>query len=307
VWRRRRSSSVRSTNVYEERSLGIFEDKIEDIENEADYPATDSRVAIWGRYLGRHARRQLSFGKKANLFPPSFLTGVRTRQNDGVSFFFFFNFTDMWWIALALFVICIAEVCVRLSGGLLQACKRSLSRENVGTLIDLGRTARSIEESRQCVLVHNLCRLYVMSPSSSRALHIYIYIYYPLSVFEIVSAYGTVGLSLGVPSVESQHPIFFMSNFVSFVLLTPPPFFLMCLCHHTQENYSLSGAMSTFSKLIICVVMLRGRHRGLPVALDRAIVFPTEFADKASEKVKEMKMKRRVEATPTAFAPEEKE
>ena len=58
--------------------------------------------------------------------------------------------------------------------------------------------------------------------------------------------------------------------------------------------------MSTFSKLIICVVMLRGRHRGLPVALDRAIVFPTEFVQKAGEKVKEMKTKRRVEVVPGA-------
>jgi hypothetical protein len=48
--------------VYEERSLGIFEDEHDDIENEADYPATDSRVAIWGRYLSRHTRRQLAFG-----------------------------------------------------------------------------------------------------------------------------------------------------------------------------------------------------------------------------------------------------
>lgn len=54
--------------------------------------------------------------------------------------------------------------------------------------------------------------------------------------------------------------------------------------------------MGTFSKLVICIVMLRGRHRGLPVALDRAIVFPTEFVHKASEKVKELKTKRRVEA-----------
>jgi hypothetical protein len=59
--------SVRSTNVYEERSLGIFEDNNDNIENEADYPATDSRVAIWGRYLGRHARRQLSFGTPIRL------------------------------------------------------------------------------------------------------------------------------------------------------------------------------------------------------------------------------------------------
>jgi len=38
--------------------------------------------------------------------------------------------------------------------------------------------------------------------------------------------------------------------------------------------------------------MLRGRHRGLPVALDRAIVFPTEFSRKASE----METKQRSEA-----------
>jgi hypothetical protein len=43
--------------------------------------------------------------------------------------------------------------------------------------------------------------------------------------------------------------------------------------------------MSNVSKLILCAVMLRGRHSGLPVALDRAIVFPTEFARRESEKV----------------------
>jgi hypothetical protein len=67
-----------------------------------------------------------------------------------------------------------------------------------------------------------------------------------------------------------------------------------------QKNYSLSGAMGKLSKLIICIVMLRGRHRGLPVALDRAIVFPTDFVRKASEKAKEMKMKRRTRAAATA-------
>jgi len=55
-------NSVRSTNVYEERSLGISEDENDDQENEADHPESDSGVAVWGRYLGRHVRRQLSFG-----------------------------------------------------------------------------------------------------------------------------------------------------------------------------------------------------------------------------------------------------
>lgn len=45
----------------------------------------------------------------------------------------------------------------------------------------------------------------------------------------------------------------------------------------TQANYSFSGALHTLSKLILCAVMIRGRHRGLPVALDRAVLLPHEF------------------------------
>ncbi|KAG2356590.1 cation transport protein-domain-containing protein [Suillus spraguei] len=63
------------------------------------------------------------------------------------------------------------------------------------------------------------------------------------NIFTIISAYGTVGLSLGIPT----------------------------------ENYSFSGALKPLSKLIVCLVMLRGRHRSLPVAIDRAIMFPSEF------------------------------
>ncbi len=36
----------------------------------------------------------------------------------------------------------------------------------------------------------------------------------------------------------------------------------MMLIHDVQQNYSLSGALSPLSKVIICFVMLRGRHRG---------------------------------------------
>ncbi|QRV98028.1 potassium/sodium transporter [Ceratobasidium sp. AG-Ba] len=62
-------------------------------------------------------------------------------------------------------------------------------------------------------------------------------------IFELTSAYGTVGLSLGLPTA----------------------------------NYSFSGALKPLSKLVICVVMLRGRHRGLPHAIDRAVVLPREL------------------------------
>lgn len=62
-------------------------------------------------------------------------------------------------------------------------------------------------------------------------------------LFELTSAYGTVGLSTGTP----------------------------------YDNFSLSGRFSTLSKLVVIAVMLRGRHRGLPVAIDRAVMLPDEL------------------------------
>ncbi|CAD6984651.1 unnamed protein product [Tilletia controversa] len=62
-------------------------------------------------------------------------------------------------------------------------------------------------------------------------------------LFELVSAYGTVGLSTGTPF----------------------------------DNFSLSGRFRTLSKLVVCLVMLRGRHRGLPMAIDRAVLLPMEL------------------------------
>lgn len=59
-------------------------------------------------------------------------------------------------------------------------------------------------------------------------------------IFEVVSAYGCVGISVGLPSA----------------------------------NYSFAGGWHTASKVVLCAVMLRGRHRNLPVALDRAVRLP---------------------------------
>lgn len=61
-------------------------------------------------------------------------------------------------------------------------------------------------------------------------------------LFEVVSAYGNVGLSLGHPSV----------------------------------SYSLSGRFKLLSKLIICALMIRGRHRMLPSKIDRTIQLPRD-------------------------------
>ncbi|KAI5854369.1 cation transport protein-domain-containing protein [Tricharina praecox] len=64
-------------------------------------------------------------------------------------------------------------------------------------------------------------------------------------LFEVVSAYGTVGLSLGYPGF----------------------------------NPSFSGKFSVVSKLVIIAMQLRGRHRGLPYELDRAVLLPKEQRD----------------------------
>jgi Trk-type K+ transport system membrane component len=50
-------------------------------------------------------------------------------------------------------------------------------------------------------------------------------------------------------------------------------------------NTSLSGEFTVFSKLVICAMMIRGRHRGLPYQLDRAILLPDERLGDTPEKV----------------------
>lgn len=49
---------------------------------------------------------------------------------------------------------------------------------------------------------------------------------------------------------------------------------------HPSAATSLSGQFTVFSKVVVCLVMIRGRHRALPYALDRAIMLPSDrFAE----------------------------
>ncbi|KAJ0333964.1 hypothetical protein COL5a_000001 [Colletotrichum fioriniae] len=59
-------------------------------------------------------------------------------------------------------------------------------------------------------------------------------------LFEIVSGYTNIGLSIGLP----------------------------------DHSFSFVGGWYTGSKLVMIVMMIRGRHRGLPVALDHAVKLP---------------------------------
>ena len=84
-------------------------------------------------------------------------------------------------------------------------------------------------------------------------------------LFEIVSAYGTVGLSLGYPTVDA----------------------------------SFSTEFSVVSKLVIIAMMVRGRHRGLPYELDRAILLPSESLHKKEDQDASKRMQRRNSAVST--------
>ncbi|OJD35784.1 cation transporter [Diplodia corticola] len=77
-------------------------------------------------------------------------------------------------------------------------------------------------------------------------------------IFETVSGYGCVGVSTGV----------------------------------TYDAFSFSGSWHTLSKLVLCVVMLRGRHRGLPVAIDKAVLLPNEAQYQAEEEDAQLRMER---------------
>ncbi|KIY48549.1 TrkH-domain-containing protein [Fistulina hepatica ATCC 64428] len=148
--------SIRSTNVYEEKSLGVFEFSPDEPEPEKELNAVESTRERVGRYLGWHLRRQL--------------------------------YIDIWWLVWGVFLVAIIE-------------RGPLMDENE-KWFDLFRV-----------------------------------------IFELVSAFGGIGLSLGTP----------------------------------LNNYSFSGALGPLSKLVIIVIMVRGRHRGLPVAVDRAVVLPGEL------------------------------
>lgn len=66
--------------------------------------------------------------------------------------------------------------------------------------------------------------------------------HYDAQPWEVVSAYGCFGVSVGYPG----------------------------------QNFSFCGAWHPISKFFLAAVALRGRHRGLPVAIGEAIMLPNE-------------------------------
>ncbi|KAI9781344.1 MAG: low affinity potassium transporter [Peltula sp. TS41687] len=174
--------SIRKTNVYEEKSLGVYGST----DDQTDSDKTPS-------FVGAHLRRQLSF--------------------------------DLWYVVLGLFFIALAE----------------------------GRRIENTNDYVRDTLTGGLCAAVLTDDSSDKAFTTF------SILFEVVSAYGNIGLSLGYPTV----------------------------------NTSFSGQFRTISKLIIVAMQIRGRHRGLPYDLDRAILLPSEsLYQKETEDARNRMMRR---------------
>lgn len=163
--------TMRNSNVYEERSLGIYAD---DIDSQHERAKSDPELGPIGRL-----KRSMTL---KTLKPPSETRGYFIRQQMHGQLAH-----DISWLAIAVLLI----VCIENS---------------------------SFERDPVTYSVFNV-------------------------VFEVVSGYGCVGITTGLPN----------------------------------EAYSFSGGWHVISKLILCAVMLRGRHRGLPVAIDRAVLLPGEY------------------------------
>lgn len=173
--------TMRNSNVYEERSLGIYAN---------DPQARQEKVTnqgVFGR-LKRTLTNQRGPSESRTYFVRQQLRGQLTH--------------DIWWIVLAILFI---------------------------TIIETGQFERD--------------------PVNYSVFNV---------IFEVVSAYGCVGISVGLPNVE----------------------------------YAFCGGWHAVSKLILCAVMLRGRHRGLPVAIDRAVLLPGEHLAAAEDEDAQIRFNR---------------
>jgi Trk-type K+ transport system membrane component len=207
---------MRTSNVYEERSLGIYSDDAS-INSPAQEQAT--ATAYGPEHANSDARHRVRFASitSQSSHNPKNSLGMRgvgavaPGPDSSNSRLFFIKQQvrgqlahDIWWLALSVFIITTIET----------SC-------------------------------------FLRDPITYSVFNV---------IFEVVSAYGCVGLSVGLPNAA----------------------------------YSFCGGWHAASKLLLCLVMLRGRHRGLPVALDRAVRLPGDDLAKEEEEDQRIRQSRTV-------------
>lgn len=198
--------SLRRTNVYEEQSLGIYDnnkteessDEEDSDENEEDDDDEENSLLQTSTNSRDSERRRLKERRKKRRHKKERMAAshIGTHVMMQLSF-------DLWFLFLGLFIICLCE------GGKIK------------------------DKRRPDFDIFSI-------------------------LFEIVSAYGTVGLSLGYPNT----------------------------------NQSFSAQFTKLSKLVIVALLIRGKHRGLPNSLDRAIILPSDRLEHIDH-VEDMKLKKR--------------
>ncbi|KAF5519376.1 Potassium transport protein 2 [Colletotrichum aenigma] len=174
---------MRHSNVYEERSLGIYADDEEQHLNPFQ-PSEKNHHTTGSNIVGDFFRQNLSFAGVGAARPAAGTHGYESRTSFVSQQIRGQLAHDLWLLTLAVLLIVIIE------------------------------TSHFLED-----------------PVHFSVFNV---------VFEVVSAYGCVGISVGLPN----------------------------------DAMSFAGGWHAGSKLVLCLVMLRGRHRGLPVALDRAVRLP---------------------------------
>lgn len=191
--------TMRHSNVYEERSLGIYSDD--------PYPLTDLE----------HGEKEHASGLQRPGTSTSAMSAQRRRKAAQLSNAFIRHFA---WHGVG-----VAPREDNLSDGRLSFVRQQIQGQIAHDIwfLVLAVLAISIMETSH----------FLGDPLTYSVFNV---------IFEVVSAYGTVGISTGLPNAA----------------------------------YSFSGGWYVGSKLVLCLVMLRGRHRGLPVALDRAVRLPGE-------------------------------
>lgn len=183
--------TMRNSNVYEERSLGIYADD----PAVADASPSHAESSLLKSLKRRFTRHRPPAPTSIAAEPRGYF--VRQQLRGQLAH-------DLWWIVLAVLFITITET------GQFEADPVTYSVFNV--------------------------------------------------IFEVISAYGCVGISIGLPG----------------------------------QDYSFSGGWHVLSKLILCAVMIRGRHRGLPVAIDRAVLLPGEGLGAAEEEDAQIRFERTI-------------
>ncbi|EIT72717.1 Na+/K+ transporter [Aspergillus oryzae 100-8] len=72
----------------------------------------------------------------------------------------------------------------------------------------------------------------------------------------------------------------------------PLVYFVFNIIFETISAYSFSGGWYSLSKVVLRAAMLRGRHRSLPVAIDKAIVLPGDYLERVEEEDAYIRMER---------------